>query len=151
MSSALAKNITVKVLKGDWTEQSGYHTTKAWLSLSTSRQLNIRAVGSQNDAMAIGARRAFEEVKDSVVRNEWLSLPFTGCDGVPKAGQEWVRRGLLRATVVTPPPMPLALEILVNAIRTGIQPPEQTVSRPSSFPAVDKLKASASAAASGQD
>jgi ribose transport system substrate-binding protein len=151
MTSVLPRNITVKVLKGDWTEQSGYHTTKAWLSLSTSRQLNIRAIGSQNDAMAIGARRAFEEVSNDAARKEWLSLPFTGCDGVAKAGQEWVRRGLLRATVVTPPPMGLALEILVNAIRSGLQPLERTISRPSSYPPVDKLTANASAATSGQN
>jgi ribose transport system substrate-binding protein len=143
MYSVVNRNIAVKVLKGDWTEQSGYHAVRSWLSLSTSRQLNIRAVSSQNDAMAIGARRAFEEVSDSQARKEWLSLPFTGCDGVAKAGMEWVRRGLLRATVVTPPPMGLALEILVDSIRSGAQPKECTVSMPSSFPSVETLKASA--------
>ncbi len=143
MLSAVDRNIAVKVLKGDWTEQSGYHAVKSWLSLSTSRQLNIRAISSQNDDMAIGARRAFEEVPDMQARREWLNLPFTGCDGVAKAGLEWVRRGLLRATVVTPPPMGLALEILVDSIRSEGQPPVCTVSKPSSFPTVDALKASA--------
>ncbi len=143
MSSAISPNILVKVLKGDWTEQSGYHAAKAWLSLSTSRQLDIRVIGCQNDAMAIGARNAFEEVADEKARKEWLSLPFTGCDGVLKTGREWVRRGLLRATVVTPPPMGLALEIMVNGIRSGVQPSERTISRPTSFPPLDELIASA--------
>jgi ribose transport system substrate-binding protein len=145
MFSTIPGNIAVKVLRGDWTEQSGHHAIKAWLALSTSRQLNIRAISAQNDAMAIGARKAFEEVPDPPARREWLSLPFLGCDGVAKAGREWVRRGLLRATVVTPPPMETAVELLVNALRTGAQPPECTVSRPTSFPALDELRANASA------
>lgn len=141
MFAAIPGNIAVKVLRGDWTEQSGYHAIKAWLALSTSRPLNIRAVSAQNDAMAIGARKAFEELPDPQARREWLSLPFLGCDGVEKAGQEWVRRGLLRATVVTPPPMGAAVEILVKAIRSGVQPPECTVNHSSSFPGLDELKA----------
>jgi len=143
MFASIRKDIVVKTLKGDWTEHSGYHATKSWLSLSTSRQLNIRAIAAHNDAMAIGARRAFEEVADLNARREWLKLPFIGCDGVAKAGKEWVRRGLLKATVVTPPPMGEAMEILVRGIRSGVQPPECTVSRPTSFPAVEELNASA--------
>jgi ribose transport system substrate-binding protein len=145
MFSAIPGSIAVKVLRGDWTEQSGHHAIKAWLALSTSRQLHIRVISAQNDAMAIGARKAFEEVSDPQARREWLSLPFLGCDGVAKAGREWVRRGLLRATVVTPPPMGIAVELLVNALRSGAQPPECTVSRPTSFPALDELRANASA------
>lgn len=141
MFAAIPNNISVKVLRGDWTEKSGHHAVKAWLSLSTSRTANIRAISAQNDAMAIGARKAFEEVSDPQARRDWLSLPFLGCDGVEKAGREWVRRGLLRATVVTPPPMGTAVELLVNALRSGIQPPECTVTRSSSLPSLDVLKA----------
>lgn len=141
MFAAIPKNVTVKVLRGDWTEKSGHHSVKAWLSLSTSRTAHIQAISAQNDAMAIGARRAFEEVADAKARREWLSLPFLGCDGVEKAGREWVRRGLLRATVATPPPMGTAVEILVNALRSGIQPPEFTVTRPTSHPSLESLKA----------
>jgi len=143
MSSTLPSNIKVKVLKGDWTQHSGYHITKSWLSLGTSRQLDIRVIGCQNDDMAIGARRAFEEVPDPGARKHWLSLPFTGCDGVPKTGQEWVRRGLLKATVVVPPMMGLALEIMAKFMQSGGQPPERTVSIPSSYPALEELGAGA--------
>jgi ribose transport system substrate-binding protein len=141
MFSSIPKNISVKVLRGDWTEKSGHHAVKAWLSLSTSRAANIQAISAQNDAMAIGARKAFEEIADPKVRREWLSLPFLGCDGVEKAGREWVRRGLLCATVVTPPPMGPAVEILVNALRSGVQPPECTVTHPVSHPSLETLKA----------
>ena len=147
MLSALPTNIKVKVLRGHWTEKSGHHAIKAWLALSTSRQSNIRAVSAQNDAMAMGARHAFEELSDSIVRREWLSLPFLGCDGVAQSGLEWVRRGSLRATVATPPPMGLAMEILIEALRSGAQPLELTLSQPTSFPAIEQLKAHASAQA----
>lgn len=139
MQSTKLPNIHPKMLKGDWTEASGYRAVKSWLALSTSQSLHIRAVAGQNDAMAIGARRAFEEVADSQARKEWLRLPFTGCDGVPKTGQEWVRRGLLAATVVTPPLMGLALEMMTQAIRKGVQPPPRTLSEINSFPPIKQL------------
>jgi ribose transport system substrate-binding protein len=139
MQSTKLPNIHPKMLKGDWTEASGYRAVKSWLALSTSQSLHIRAIAGQNDAMAIGARRAFEEVADIQARKDWLNLPFTGCDGVPKTGQEWVRRGLLAATVITPPLMGLALEMMTQAIRTAVQPAPRTLSKVDSFPAIKQL------------
>jgi ribose transport system substrate-binding protein len=139
MYSTKPENVSPKVLKGDWTEASGHRAVKSWLSLSTSQQLHIRVIGCQNDAMAIGARRACEEVPESQARKKWLSLPFTGCDGAPKTGQEWVCRGLLAATVVVPPTMGLAFEIMAKAIRSGVQPLQRTLSTPSSYPALEEL------------
>lgn len=132
--------ITVKTLRGDWTQQSGYHAIKSWLSLSTSRQLQVGMIACQNDDMAIGARRAFEELGDVRERDQWLRLPFTGCDGVPKSGQEWVRQGKLAATVISPPIVGDALQLLSTAISAGSQPPERTVVAPSSFPALRDLQ-----------
>ena len=81
MQSTKPRDVTPRVLRGDWTEDSGYKAVKSWLALGTSQQMGIRLIGCQNDAMAIGARRAFEEVAESQARKDWLSLPFTGCDG----------------------------------------------------------------------
>ena len=130
--------IEVKTLKGDWTERSAHQAVKSWLALSTSRQLHVRAVVAQNDAMAMGARKALGDLTEKD-RDYWLSIPYTGCDGVPKTGQEWVRRGLLTATVITPPTALLALEALVKAIRMGTTPPECTLNTPRSFPKLDEL------------
>ena len=44
--------------------------------------------------MAMGARKAFGELAGAQEREHRLKVPFTGCDGVTKTGQEWVRRGL---------------------------------------------------------
>ncbi len=139
MLSLKPAGLEMKVLKGDWTERSGHHAIKSWLSLSTSRKLDIRLVGCQNDAMAMGARRAFEEVPGAREREQWLKVPFTGCDGVTSTGQEWVRRGLLTATVVSPPTAGLALEVLVKATQSGQDPPASTSSAPWSFPEIEEL------------
>jgi len=39
MLAAKPPQIVVKTLKGDWTQNSGYHAVESWLSLTTSRQL----------------------------------------------------------------------------------------------------------------
>ena len=132
--------VNVKTLKGDWTQNSGYHVVKSWLALSTSRQLNVGMIACQNDDMAIGARRAFEELGDMRERDTWLRLPITGCDGVPRSGQEWVRQGRLAATVISPPLVGDAMQLLASALKAGSQPPERTLLPPSSFPALKELQ-----------
>ena len=140
MMSTKPAGVTVKTLKGDWTQQSGYHAIKSWLSLSTSREMNVGMIACQNDDMANGARRAFEELTNMKERDAWLRLPIIGCDGVPKAGQNWVRQGRLAATVFSPPLIGDAMELLAGARKTGGQPAERTLVAPSSFPPLAELK-----------
>jgi len=140
MLSTKPLKVEVKTLKGDWTQSSGYHAIKSWLSLSTSRQLHVGMVACQNDDMTIGARRAFEEIGDTRERDTYLRLPITGCDGVPKSGQEWVRQGRLAATVISPPLLGDAMHLLASALRAGSQPPARTVVAPSSFPSLKDLQ-----------
>jgi len=140
MMSTKPSRVIVKTLRGDWTQGSGYHAIKSWLSLSTSKQLKIGMIACQNEDMAMGARRAFEELDDLQERDQWLHLPLTGCDGVAKSGQEWVRQGKLAATVFTPPIAGDAIELLMSALRTGQQPAERTVIAPSSFPSLEQLQ-----------
>lgn len=143
MISTKPPRVTVKTLKGDWTQRSGYHAIESWLSLSTSRDLHVGMIACQNDDMAMGARRAFDELADIRARDAWLRLPITGCDGVPKAGQAWVAQGWLTATIVSPPLLGDALQLLATALKTGSQPPERTLIASSSFPALAELKARA--------
>lgn len=89
--------------------------------------------------MAAGARRAFEELPIGAERNQWLSLPVTGWDGVPATGQRWVQQNRLAAMVIMPPTMGLAMEILHKAIQTGSQPSEFTLSAPKSYPDLQEL------------
>lgn len=133
------QNIDVKLMKAQWTESSSLRTVSSWLRLSTSHQTPIDAVAAQDDSMAMGARKAFQQVTDTDNRGHWLSLPYLGCDGLPNSGQVWVRQGLLRATVYVPPNAGKAIEMLVSAVQTGKMPPEETLTVPVSYPALETL------------
>ncbi len=146
MMAAKPPGVEIKSLKGDWTQKSGHNAIKSWLSLSTSRQMHIGMIAAQNDDMAIGARRAFEEISELQDRDLWLRLPFIGCDGVPRAGQEWVRQKRLTATVVAPPIVGEAMQLLAHSLRAGSQPPERTLVAPNSFPAVRDIQKAQAAA-----
>lgn len=141
MLSTKPSNIDIKTIKGDWTADHACHSIKSWLKLSIAGQLKVGVIGCQNDAMASGAQRAFQELSDDSDRTKWLALPFTGCDGLPETGQMWVRKGLLAATVVIPPTAGLAMEFLLKVIRGGSLPPERTLISPTSCPAIENLRA----------
>jgi ribose transport system substrate-binding protein len=142
--------VQMKIIKGQWTEASAYKALSAWLRLSTSQQAHIDVIIAQNDAMAMGARKAFHELQDTNARDRWLKLPYLGCDGVPKTGQAWVKSGSLAATIVIPPLAGQALGMLTSALQTGVNPPDLTLVAPSSLPALESLaKTQASAAARG--
>ena len=133
------ENIQVRTLKGEWTAESSQKAVQAWLRLSTSVKSAVDLIGCQDDSMAMGARKAFEELTNAENRERWLKLPYTGCDGLPKWGQKWVRDGLLAATVVVPVNTGLALEMLVQAFHKGLQPPELTLTDATSYPPVEML------------
>jgi ribose transport system substrate-binding protein len=134
-------DVQVKVMRAQWTEASSHRTVSSWLRLSTSHQNRIDLIAAQDDGMALGARKAFQELPDNAARQRWLSLPFIGCDGLPKTGQAWVKRGLLTATIFAGPNTGQALEMLVKALQTGTMPPENTLTTPVSIPALDALAA----------
>src|SRR6266542_5394858 len=56
--------VHVKVMKGNWTEANACKLVSSWLKLSTSQQAGIDIIAAQNDAMAMGARKAFQEIAD---------------------------------------------------------------------------------------
>jgi hypothetical protein len=91
--------------------------------------------------MAMGARQAFGELTQSDANQHWLGLPFLGVDGVRKTGLTWVKRGLLRATIVVPPNSSTALEMLARALQTSVIPPEITTMSPAPFPSTEELRA----------
>ncbi len=134
------EDIPVKTIRGDWTENSALQAMKSWLRLQTSKDLNVKVIGCQNDAMALGARKAIENHDNMQEREKLLRLPFTGCDGIQSKGQTFVNQGLLKATVVTPPLTTKALELLAAALQSGSQPPEDTLVEPESYPQVSRLR-----------
>lgn len=147
---AKLESIQLRVLKAHWSESSAFKAVSSWLRLSTSRDNQIAAVCAQDDSMAIGARKAFEECHGNK-RDLWERIPFLGCDGLPKTGQEWVRGGLLAATVSIPPNASDAMELLIKAIQTGMQPPDRSFTPSRSIPEIEALhKKALRARASGR-
>ena len=132
-------SVQVKAIKAHWTEESSYKAVSSWLRLSTSQEARMDVIAAQDDSMAMGARKALQHHTDGAARDRWLSLPFTGCDGVPKTGQEWVRSGLLAATVVIPTNTAPAIEMLTKCYRTGLSAPERSLLAPVSYPQLDQL------------
>lgn len=129
-------NVHVTMLKAHWTEASGAQAVHAWLRLSTSRKTALNLVAAQDDSMAVGARHAFEEDTE---RERWLRARFIGCDGLPKTGQAWVKRGILAATVIIPPNTGLAMEKLLMEVQQKIQVPERVLTTAQPFPAIEQL------------
>jgi len=139
LQMTLPPTIPVTALRGQWTEESAHRCVESWLRLNTSQKTPISVVAAQNDAMAMGARKAFSSIGNANERDRWLRLPYTGCDGVPKTRQTWVRNGSLSATVVIPPSAGKGLALMMQAIQTGSRPPEKSLITPESFPPLDQL------------
>jgi len=140
MQETKPANIQVTALRGQWTEESSQRAVRSWLKLTTSQKAAVDLIGAQDDSMAIGARKAFEELATDGDRERWLKLPFTGCDGLPKTGQAWVRSGLLSATIFVPPNTGQAIEMFVQAIQQKKRPPERVLTVPTSIPPLSALK-----------
>jgi ribose transport system substrate-binding protein len=140
MQETKPPNIQVIALRGQWTEESSQRAVRSWLKLTTSQKATVDLIGAQDDSMAVGARKAFEELPNEVDRERFLKLPFTGCDGLPKTGQAWVRSGLLAATVFVPPNTGQAIEMFVQAIQQKKRPPERVLTVPTSIPQLSALK-----------
>jgi len=139
MQAALPANIQVTALRGQWTEESAYKSISSWMRLNLASKGGIDLIGAQNDAMAIGARKAFEEITKPEQREQWLRLPYTGVDGLPTTGRTWARTGKLKATVLVPPNAGQAISMIADAIKTGSRVPERSYTVPSSFPTLAKL------------
>jgi ribose transport system substrate-binding protein len=140
MLSTKPASVQVTTLKGQWTEESAARAVRSWLQLSTSKKATIDLVAAQDDSMAVGARKAFQEIGNALERDRWLKLPFTGCDGLPKTGQAWVQSGVLAATVFAPANTGQAMEMLHQALSRKQEQPELALTKPSSIPPLGELK-----------
>jgi ribose transport system substrate-binding protein len=140
MQEAKPANINLILLKGQWTEESAQRAVRSWLKLSTSKKTIIDLVAAQDDSMAIGARKAFQELPSELDKERWLKIPYIGCDGLPKTGQAWVRSGVLTATIFIPPNTGQAIEMLVDAIQNSKTQPERASTTAVSFPPLPSLR-----------
>jgi len=137
----LPPNIELQSARGRWTSESGAQALTIRLGLRGTRVPDL--IGSQNDDMALGARRAVEALPPGPHRDQWLAIPYTGIDGVPATGQAWVQQHLLAATIIAPPLAGVAVEMLARAIQTGQPMPDRTMMQPTSYPPVAELRPAA--------
>jgi ribose transport system substrate-binding protein len=134
----LPLNIELQSARGRWTAESGAQALQIRLGVRGTKLPDL--VGSQNDDMAMGARKAIEALPPGAQRDQWLSIPYTGVDGVTTTGLAWVQQQLLVATIITPPLAGLAIELLAKAMLTGQPSPERTLVQPTSYPPIDQLR-----------
>jgi ribose transport system substrate-binding protein len=127
--------IDLKVVDGQWTESSGEQAIESWLRLKRFEKVHIDMVACQNDAMAVGARRAL-----MVAGGDLAQVPITGADGLEVGGQRLVREGQITATVVVPSNTGPAVKMVANALRTGVPVSEQMLLPPVSYPDIHQLK-----------
>jgi len=139
LQSAKPKNVEVKSLKVQGsTAENAYNAVCSWLSLSTVRPEATQLIVSQNADFIFGARKAFETNTAEPERSQWLALPGVGV-GVSSQIKPLVDQGLLCAAVLTSVTMDRALEMLVQAMKTGTQPPEHTFVEAYSYPSLEEL------------
>ena len=139
MNETKPPHVQVKTMRANWTEASAYKIVSSWLRLSTSQQTRINVVAAQDDSMALGARKAFQEIAATALRDHYRDTPFLGIDGMPATGQECVRQGLLAATVVVPTNAGQAIEMMARTLQTGIVLPERTFTLATSYPPIEEL------------
>ncbi|HKD49393.1 MAG TPA: sugar ABC transporter substrate-binding protein [Candidatus Acidoferrum sp.] len=140
MNETKLASVHTTLLRAQWTEESSQKAVRSWLKLTTSRKATVDLIAAQDDSMALGARKAFEELPDDTEKERWLSLPFLGCDGLPKTGQAWVKDGLLAATIFVPPNTGQAMEMFTEALQRGKQPPERALTVAVSVPPLSNLQ-----------
>jgi AraC-like DNA-binding protein len=97
----------VDTLQGDWTEESAYNAMKQWLERGERNAEGIDYVFGQNDRMAMGARRAMQEVTTPLAL--WRGAGgeasrFCGIDCLPgeDGGIRLVRDSILDASYIYP-------------------------------------------------
>ncbi|HTT32400.1 MAG TPA: substrate-binding domain-containing protein [Methylomirabilota bacterium] len=139
LNEILPGNIHLTTLRGRWTEESAYQSVCSWLKLMAAQRVRIDLVLAQNDVMGMGAKKAIEGNVPERDRDDWMGIPITGCDGVPKTGQTWVRSGQLTATVIVPPSAGKALTLMTRAILSGTPISDHVFVAPTPFPSIDKL------------
>jgi len=138
LESTKPANVEVKCLRIHWTADSAHKGICSWLSLSTVRPQGTQLITSQNADFILGARKAFQTNTAEPDRSKWLAVPCTGV-GVPSQIKPLVDQSVLRAAVVTSVTLDTAVEMLVQGLKNGSQPAEQTFVDARSYPTLEEL------------
>jgi ABC-type sugar transport system substrate-binding protein len=133
------RRIDFKILEGQWTEASGEQAVSQWLHIKKFQTSPPRLIGCQNDAMAVGARRALRAA--AAKYPSLAKVPITGVDGLPDGGRRHVDQGTLAATVITPSHTGPAIRLVIQTLQGRANFPREQLLAPSSYPELAKLGA----------
>jgi ABC-type sugar transport system substrate-binding protein len=131
--------IEMHELQGRWTEESGYDAVAQWLAVGAERRRRLDAVVCQNDAMAVGVRRALFEQAAKSGRHDLARTALLGVDGLDDHGLRRVREGDLAATVKIPLTAAPAIGLLADFWKNG-ERKEELVLPAEPYPALDQLE-----------
>jgi ABC-type sugar transport system substrate-binding protein len=126
-------NFRLTTVNADWGAASGEEVVTKWLRQPWNKE-PIRAIACQNDAMAVGARRASRALSNESAFAHLRRLPVLGIDGTPSFGMKLVDSGELTATVINPLVTGAAIDLLARAWKGETVPAHVTV-EPKGHPA----------------
>lgn len=132
-------SVDVFTLHSDWTREGGARAMRDWARVFQKRDLPAFIVGAQNDAMAMGARDAIEEIARERPKFSPATVSFCGCDGSPSYGQRLVTEGKLTATVISPVCAGRAIAEIASMLRGSPRPPATIELTPEPFPELHVL------------
>jgi ribose transport system substrate-binding protein len=140
VEDAKPRNIVITTLRSKWSEESANQSAGGWLRLATSRAEKFDLVAGQTHELALGAKKATQNIGDEEQKKKWVEVPFIGI-GIANQVKPLVDGRVLAAAVITSVTMDLALTLLVRAIQKQVQPPERSTVEALSFPDLEKLAA----------
>jgi ABC-type sugar transport system substrate-binding protein len=114
--------IRLTTVNGDWGAASGEDVVTKWLRQPWNKE-KLAAIACQNDAMAMGARKATRQLAAETAYGYLQRIPILGIDGSPHFGLKLVESGDLTATVVNPLVTRHAIEQLARALKGEAVPP----------------------------
>jgi ribose transport system substrate-binding protein len=138
VEDAKPRNVQITTVRSKWSEDGACHSTGAWLHLATSRAEKFDLVAGQTHELALGARKASQNIDNEEQKRRWLEVPFIGI-GIADHVKPLVDGRILTAAVITSVTMELALKMLVRALQTQVQPPERSTVEALSLPDLEKL------------
>jgi hypothetical protein len=97
---AKARSVQIAVLRSKWSEESACQSAGTWLRLATSRAEKFDLVADQTRELALGARKASQNVDNEAQRKRWLEVPFIGV-GIASHVKPLVECRVLTAAVIT--------------------------------------------------
>jgi ABC-type sugar transport system substrate-binding protein len=97
---------------GQWNETEGALAFGVWYGVFKSRRETIEAIVGQSDDLAVGARRVATTVPNPEHARMFAQAKYLGVGAVPGFGKEKVDDGTLYASIVAPPNVGTAIDLL---------------------------------------